>query len=51
LPESLLRQFLPDLYPDIEAGLLEPDPRLIIRRRIRRVLEPYAQACKARRSR
>jgi D-tagatose-1,6-bisphosphate aldolase subunit GatZ/KbaZ len=49
LPASLLRQFLPDLYPDIEAGLLEPDPRLLIRRRIRQALEPYVHACKAHR--
>jgi len=46
IPDALLRQFLPDLYPEIARGELQPDPRTIIRRRIRNALKPYMQACR-----
>jgi D-tagatose-bisphosphate aldolase class II non-catalytic subunit len=42
VPDALLRQFFPDLYPDIASGVLEPDPQTLIKRRIRNALEPYA---------
>jgi D-tagatose-1,6-bisphosphate aldolase subunit GatZ/KbaZ len=41
IPEALLQQFFPDLYPDIACGRLEPDPQAIIRRRIQKAIKPY----------
>jgi D-tagatose-1,6-bisphosphate aldolase subunit GatZ/KbaZ len=45
IPGALLRQFFPDLYPDISSGELDPDPRSIIKRRIKNALIPYIKAC------
>lgn len=46
IPHSLIRQYFPDLYPDIEAGIYEADPESLIRRRIQTALAPYAEACR-----
>ena len=46
IPDALLRQFFPDLYPEIACGKLQPDPRTIIRRRIQNALKPYTKACR-----
>lgn len=46
LPETMLSAFLPDQYVAVRAGLLKPDAHSIILDRIRRVLRPYAQACR-----
>jgi D-tagatose-1,6-bisphosphate aldolase subunit GatZ/KbaZ len=46
IPDALLRQFFPDLYPEIARGALEPDPRALIKRRIQNALKPYLQACR-----
>jgi D-tagatose-1,6-bisphosphate aldolase subunit GatZ/KbaZ len=46
IPDALLRQYFPDLYPDIACGALEPDPRTIIKRRIKNALVPYTKACR-----
>jgi D-tagatose-1,6-bisphosphate aldolase subunit GatZ/KbaZ len=46
IPDALLRQFFPDLYPEIACGELQPDPLTIIRRRIQNALKPYILACR-----
>ena len=46
IPDALLRQYFPDLYPDIACGTLDPDPRTIINRRIKNALNPYIKACR-----
>jgi D-tagatose-1,6-bisphosphate aldolase subunit GatZ/KbaZ len=46
IPDALLRQFFPDLHPEIACGRLQPDPRTIIRRRIQNALKPYMKACR-----
>ncbi len=46
IPAALLRQFFPDLYPEIESGALKPDPRTIINHRIKNALKPYMKACR-----
>ena len=46
IPGALLRQFFPDLYPEIEGGALKPDPQTIIKRRIQNALNPYVKACR-----
>jgi len=46
MPDALLRQFLPDLYPEIAGGALKPEPLAIIKHRIRNALNPYMQACR-----
>lgn len=45
VPLTLLSQYLPQEYEDVRAGLLEPEPSALVRRRIERVLESYAAAC------
>jgi D-tagatose-1,6-bisphosphate aldolase subunit GatZ/KbaZ len=45
IPDALLRQFLPDLYPEIACGAFEADPLTIINRRIKNTLMPYIKAC------
>ncbi len=47
LPETMLSAFLPDQYAAVRAGLLKPDAHSIILDRIRQVLRPYAEACRA----
>ncbi|MBI5592132.1 MAG: class II D-tagatose-bisphosphate aldolase, non-catalytic subunit [Deltaproteobacteria bacterium] len=46
IPDALLRQFLPDLYPEIACGALKPDPQTLIKRRIQNALKPYTKACR-----
>lgn len=46
IPDALLRQFLPDLHPEIACGALPPDPQAIIKRRIQNALKPYIEACR-----
>jgi D-tagatose-1,6-bisphosphate aldolase subunit GatZ/KbaZ len=46
IPDALLRQFFPDLYPDIACGALESDPLTIIKHRIQNSLKPYLKACR-----
>ena len=46
IPAALLRQFFPDLYPEIESGALKPDPQTIINHRIQNALKPYMKACR-----
>jgi D-tagatose-1,6-bisphosphate aldolase subunit GatZ/KbaZ len=45
IPDALLRQFFPDLYPEIACGALKPDPQTLIKHRIQAALKPYANAC------
>jgi D-tagatose-1,6-bisphosphate aldolase subunit GatZ/KbaZ len=45
IPDALLSEFFPDLYPDICRGSLSADPRSLIGRRIQNALAPYADAC------
>ena len=46
IPDALLRQFFPDLYPEIACGELQPDPQTIIKHRIQNALKPYMKACR-----
>jgi D-tagatose-1,6-bisphosphate aldolase subunit GatZ/KbaZ len=46
IPPGLIRQYFPDLYPDIEAGVHDGAPASLIRRRIQAALAPYADACR-----
>jgi D-tagatose-bisphosphate aldolase class II non-catalytic subunit len=46
IPRALLRQYFPDLYPEIECGALDPSPRTLIKRRIQNALKPYVNACR-----
>jgi D-tagatose-1,6-bisphosphate aldolase subunit GatZ/KbaZ len=46
LPHALLRQYFPDLYPEIDSGALDPTPRVLIKRRIQMALQPYVDACR-----
>jgi D-tagatose-1,6-bisphosphate aldolase subunit GatZ/KbaZ len=46
IPDALLQQFFPDLYPEIACGALKPDPQKIIKRRIQNALKPYMKACR-----
>ena len=46
IPSALLRQYFPDLYPEIEDGTLAPSPEDIIKRRIQNALNPYVNACR-----
>ncbi len=43
-PAALVRQFLPDLFPDMPPGTVDSDPRDLILRRLRGVLAPYLDA-------
>jgi D-tagatose-1,6-bisphosphate aldolase subunit GatZ/KbaZ len=46
LPQALLRQYFPDLYPEIECGALNPTPRTLMKRRIQIALAPYVTVCR-----
>jgi D-tagatose-1,6-bisphosphate aldolase subunit GatZ/KbaZ len=46
IPPGLIRQYFPDLYPDIEAGRHGADPDTLTRRRIEAALTPYRDACR-----
>lgn len=45
IPESLLNEHLPDLYPDIVRKELHADPEAIVRLGVAKALEAYTQAC------
>jgi D-tagatose-1,6-bisphosphate aldolase subunit GatZ/KbaZ len=44
-PETLVAQWLPDVYAARRAGALDADPRAWVRHRIRDVIARYARAC------
>jgi D-tagatose-1,6-bisphosphate aldolase subunit GatZ/KbaZ len=46
IPSALLRQFFPDLFPEIDCGALSPSLENLIKRRIRNALTPYVEACR-----
>jgi D-tagatose-1,6-bisphosphate aldolase subunit GatZ/KbaZ len=45
VPETLVAQWLPDVYAACRAGALAEDPRAWVRHRIRDVIARYARAC------
>ena len=47
IPEPLLSAFLPEQYHAVRAGILQSDARSLVIHRIRSVLKPYADACRA----
>ena len=46
LPDTLLIQYFPDLYPAITENGLRGDPHAIVQLAIQRALQPYADACR-----
>lgn len=46
LPETLLRQHLPDMCTDIEQAGLNGDPTAMVQLSIRKALDPYWDACR-----
>lgn len=46
LPDVLIRQYFPDLYPAVESGDIAPLAPSLIQGRIRRALIPYIKACR-----
>ncbi|MGC8626079.1 MAG: D-tagatose-bisphosphate aldolase, class II, non-catalytic subunit [Acidimicrobiales bacterium] len=46
IPEPLISEFLPTLYPRVVNGLLAPRPRELLLAAVRDVLRAYADACK-----
>ena len=47
IPEPLISQFLPKLYPRVAGGALDPIPRTLVLEAVRDVLRIYASACGA----
>ncbi|MCP4748123.1 MAG: class II D-tagatose-bisphosphate aldolase, non-catalytic subunit [Desulfobacteraceae bacterium] len=45
LPKSLLKHYLPEIFPDIENGKIEPKPDIIVANYVEKALKPYFQAC------
>jgi D-tagatose 6-phosphate 4-epimerase len=45
IPEPLISEFLPDLYPGVTSGLLPADPRTLALQAVRNVLQGYEAAC------
>lgn len=45
VPLGLLSQFLPSQFQEVRAGLVEKDPRSLVKARVREALRPYALAC------
>jgi len=45
IPEPLISEFLPTLYPRVVSGLLTPHPRELLLAAVRDVLRAYADAC------
>ncbi|MGA3353746.1 MAG: D-tagatose-bisphosphate aldolase, class II, non-catalytic subunit [Acidimicrobiales bacterium] len=50
IPEPLISQFLPRLYPRVFSGALDPTPRTLVLESVRDVLRVYATACGATRA-
>ena len=46
IPEPLISQFLPTLYPRVASGTLDPVPRNLVLEAVRDVLRTYASACR-----
>ena len=46
IPETLISQFLPTLYPRVMAGTVQPVPRELMIEAVRDVLRNYASACR-----
>ncbi len=46
IPEPLISQFLPTLYPRVTSGALVPTPRALVLEAVRDVLSVYAEACR-----
>ena len=46
IPEPLISQFLPTLYPRVASGTLDPVPRTLVLEAVRDVLRTYASACR-----
>ncbi len=46
IPPGPIRQYFPDVYPGIGAGVHDGAPESLIRRRIQAALAPYADACR-----
>ncbi len=47
IPEPLISQFLPTLYPRVASGALDPVPKTLVLEAVRDVLRVYAAACGA----
>jgi D-tagatose-1,6-bisphosphate aldolase subunit GatZ/KbaZ len=45
VPMALIRQYLPDLVPEMEAGALNQSARAIIQHRLCKTVTPYFEAC------
>jgi D-tagatose-bisphosphate aldolase class II non-catalytic subunit len=45
VPEPLISQFLPTLYPRVASGALDPVPKALVTELVRDVLRTYAAAC------
>ncbi len=45
IPEPLISQFLPTLYPRVASGELDPVPKALVTELVRDVLRTYADAC------
>jgi D-tagatose-bisphosphate aldolase class II non-catalytic subunit len=45
IPEPLISQFLPTLYPRVASGAVEPTPKVMVTELVRDVLRVYATAC------
>ena len=50
IPEPLVSQFLPKLYPRLRALAIEPSPRTLVLAAVGDVLDGYATACHTKRS-
>ena len=50
IPEPLISQFLPTLYPRVASGTLDPVPRTLVLEAVRDILRVYAAACGATRA-
>jgi tagatose-1,6-bisphosphate aldolase non-catalytic subunit AgaZ/GatZ len=47
IPETLVSQFLPGLYPRVASGALVASPRALLVEAVRDVLRTYSSACRA----
>ena len=45
IPDALIQQYLPDIYPEIKSGVIPSDSLSIIRHYIQNALKPYRDAC------
>jgi D-tagatose-1,6-bisphosphate aldolase subunit GatZ/KbaZ len=47
IPQPLISQFLPTLYPRVAGGVLDASPRALVLEAVRDVLRVYSSACRA----